>query len=83
MVGVGFSYASSLACEDEVEKENDLKKAVTATQRGFLSTLCTVCLPVWAVWLNADSLIKGLKQKPDVSRYVSFEKNSFDIKQGP
>eukprot|EP00795_Rhopilema_esculentum_P001448 gene1448-15873_t len=70
MVGVGFSYASSLTCEDEVEKEDDLKKAVTATQRGFLCTLCTVCLPVWAVWLNADSLIKGLKQEPDLSRRV-------------
>eukprot|EP00112_Aurelia_sp_Birch-Aquarium-sp1_P025980 Seg894.10 transcript_id=Seg894.10/GoldUCD/mRNA.D3Y31 product="Multidrug and toxin extrusion protein 1" protein_id=Seg894.10/GoldUCD/D3Y31 len=59
MVGIGFCYALAAACEETASEKENIEDAAVTIQRGLFFSFSIVCFPVWAIWMNASSILKG------------------------
>ena len=66
IAGISVSYAIALAVEEVALKKESFKDAVATIQKGLLFCMVVVCLPVFALWMNASNLLLKLKQNEDV-----------------
>ena len=72
MVGIGICYALAAACEESASEKEDIEAAAVAIQRGLFFSFSIVCFPVWAIWMNAGSILKGFGVQEVHARYAAI-----------
>eukprot|EP00794_Sanderia_malayensis_P019003 gene19003-20915_t len=60
VTGMSVCYAVVLACEELATVSDKFKDAATIIQRALFFTIAILFLPIWALWLNAESIFRLL-----------------------
>ena len=72
MVGIGICYALAAACEESASEMEDIEDAAVTIQRGLFFSFSIVCFPIWAIWMNAGSILKGFGLQEVHARYATI-----------